>query len=333
MSKAIVIQKNGVDQEISVDRLSTPKVGGGRELWIPEDETNTGSVTVEKNGTVNASDAGLYGFHEAIIKVKSVTGKKGGKTYTVTVDDDGYLVYTEDVPVTEVVRIAVTTLPTYTEYGDNAYINYTGIVVHAYDAGGHDLGAIAFEDLIFPVTLAVYDESTAMGEGCMVSFASEDTLGIKPPTIYVETTNNRGSEIGQNSHEQSVYIDSVTGAAGTELRIAQNSEGTLVIASNLAFNFTYTGGMAGRMRGTLYTLNGDDVYYGSNERITNKDLADSGTKDVKNLAWWLWYGSGYVSGEGSPQEIPVQYSNPADGRLLETQFYITVIPAGGHGDD
>ena len=99
MSKTPIISVNGgADWSDTVDKLRTDVLDGGRADWIPENETTAETLKATANDTYTASDSSLYGFD--IVKV-SVKGTKAtgtgpdGKTYDVTVDGSGKLVYTE----------------------------------------------------------------------------------------------------------------------------------------------------------------------------------------------------------------------------------------------
>lgn len=68
MSKSIIIQKNGVAQTLTVDKLRLPKSGGGTEDYLPADGKNLVNIEVKQNGTYKASDFGAYGIAEVKVK-------------------------------------------------------------------------------------------------------------------------------------------------------------------------------------------------------------------------------------------------------------------------
>lgn len=125
--------------------------------WFPESDRALGMLSVNKNGIYRASDRGVYGWSSVSVNVPQNEGVSGkdpdtGEDVYVHPDPEGELV--KDVlPV----RIEVTTPPTKTEYSDGEIIDYSGIVVHAYSAKGTDLGAVPFNELVFPIITAVYD--------------------------------------------------------------------------------------------------------------------------------------------------------------------------------
>lgn len=97
MSKNIIIEKNGVAQTLqNVEVLRTTAIGGGSVDWLPEDETTLAEITVTENGTYTADSRSVYGFSRAIVNVppSEVTGYINGVKYVVSVDENGYLVYT-----------------------------------------------------------------------------------------------------------------------------------------------------------------------------------------------------------------------------------------------
>ncbi len=96
MSKDIIIQKEGVPHELNgVEFLRTKSPDGGQIDWAPEDETNIQTLSVTENGTY-VPGSGVYGFGVVSVSVPapSVTGTINGAMVTVTVDENGYLVYT-----------------------------------------------------------------------------------------------------------------------------------------------------------------------------------------------------------------------------------------------
>lgn len=95
MSKDIVIQQKGVPENMTVDSIRGNSAGGGTERWVPDDDIATGTIDITDNGRYKASDHNLIGFTEANVNLKEVKGIKDGVTYKVTVNQQGYLVYTE----------------------------------------------------------------------------------------------------------------------------------------------------------------------------------------------------------------------------------------------
>ena len=96
MSKDIIIQQAGIDQELDgVSLIRTQAADTGTIDWMPEDEATLGSLSTVENGTFTPS-GNLYGFDVVTVNVPAaaVEGTINGVEYRVTVDENGYLVYT-----------------------------------------------------------------------------------------------------------------------------------------------------------------------------------------------------------------------------------------------
>ena len=96
MSKDITIEVNGVAQALEgVEAIRTPAADSGTVDWLPETETVVQPLNITENGTYTPGE-GVYGFAPVSVSVpaSSVTGTINGVTYVVTVDANGYLVYT-----------------------------------------------------------------------------------------------------------------------------------------------------------------------------------------------------------------------------------------------
>ena len=99
MAKNISIKQDGTAQTFnSVNKINTKVIGTGSTDWIPEDETSTKVKTITANGTYNASSDNVMGYSVVYVNVKptQVTGVDtiDGKTYVVSVDENGYIVRT-----------------------------------------------------------------------------------------------------------------------------------------------------------------------------------------------------------------------------------------------
>lgn len=95
MSQNIIIQQDGVEQQLSaVQKIKTAKYDGGTVNWIAEDDYQLSPLTISENGTYTPG-SGVYGFGVVKVDVKVIRGTINGVEYVVTVDENGYLVYTE----------------------------------------------------------------------------------------------------------------------------------------------------------------------------------------------------------------------------------------------
>lgn len=99
MAKNIVIKEDGVTRSYGqADRVSTKNIDTGSTDWIPEDETKTKVKTITANGTYTARDEGCIGYTVVYVNVRpsQITGVDtwDGKTYVITVDQNGNIVRT-----------------------------------------------------------------------------------------------------------------------------------------------------------------------------------------------------------------------------------------------
>jgi len=101
MAQRAIIGINGRDAPFSemLSKIRTKNIDGSNVTWVPDVDTKCVPFTITENGTYNASDSGKYGFDPITVSINgagSVHGTKDGVSYTVTVDENGYLVYTRD---------------------------------------------------------------------------------------------------------------------------------------------------------------------------------------------------------------------------------------------
>ncbi len=96
MSKNIVFINNGTEETWqNVDCIRTNGAGVKTLDWLPEDETSVVTLTVTENGTYTAEGASVYGFGSVVANIPAqITGTINNVQYVVTVDANGYLVYT-----------------------------------------------------------------------------------------------------------------------------------------------------------------------------------------------------------------------------------------------
>ena len=98
MAQSVIIGINGdlLPFDETVDKLRTPGVGASSVTWVPDADTQCEALTVTENGSKTASNEGVYGWDYVAVSVlgNSATGTINGVEYTVTVDSNGYLVYT-----------------------------------------------------------------------------------------------------------------------------------------------------------------------------------------------------------------------------------------------
>lgn len=317
MSKIITIQEGGVGKQLTVDKLKTNLVGGGTCLWVPEDDVPLGRKRISENGTFKASDDGFYGYSQVTVRgIGVVTGKKqDGKEYTVTTDTNGNIVE-KSVPTS----IAITTNPTKMAYDDGDTIDYTGMVVKAYDANGniwdndgaYPNGVIPIADLNLPVTVAdaskVEKEVWANGNGIVawkltaVPFGSDnyiiDTpLGEGNGYFYTVETINEATLL-LTRYDSGVYAARIEGNGNRfDLRRREGSG-----------YWYFSGGTTYRTKWQQFSKAVWEEYlnYLPNSSV---DPSSHATSDM------------HLSSGG--QTIPVEFYRPG-GDKLETHFMITI---------
>lgn len=99
MSKSILIKEDGTSHNLSsVTHINTKCIDIGSTNWIPEETEKTKVKTISRSGTYKASNDGCLGYSVVFVNVRPsrVTGVDviDGKTYVVTLDENGYIVKT-----------------------------------------------------------------------------------------------------------------------------------------------------------------------------------------------------------------------------------------------
>lgn len=99
MAQRAIIGINGdlLPFDETLNKLRTSGIGGSAVVWVPDADSRCVALTVTENGSKSASEEGVYGWDVVTVSIPnagSVTGTKNGVEYTVTVDENGNLVYT-----------------------------------------------------------------------------------------------------------------------------------------------------------------------------------------------------------------------------------------------
>lgn len=327
MSKNIIIQIDGVDQALSaVSDIQTDKVGGGSVKWVPEDEQTLEEINVTTNGTHTPTNA--RGISKATVNVptKYVTGKgSDGNIHRYSLDDEGEI---HEAILPE--RIEIATPPTVDMYGNGANISFTGLTVRAYNGDGtpYDTsstpdGIIPFEQLVFPVTVALYDPDAEPYEKKADSEISHDVPIATSMDYTIHATASPyhipdpGGELIYTLHFDAGYK-----------RYMAYTDGGQFYAGWYATDEPVEGFQS-------YTYDGRTVYYNwsfvviygaidtSKPVIVTPYMAICGERNMAKDAWTAMYGT--TTTQGGVQ-IPVQWSRPDDGAILETSFGIMVMP-------
>lgn len=345
MSKNITIAEGGTPFNFSADELRTDQVGGGHVDWVPKDETRLTTKTITKDGTYKAADEGYYGYSQFTVRG---IGKAAG-----TGPDGREHIYeeTEGGGVTDTVlpsSIAVTTPPTFTgPYGDRAYISFDGIGVTAYDATGgvwtgngqYPNGIIPASELSFPETIADIEKATDSGTAQfpMTGSLTYQTYGVKLVVSRLAV----GTVIPGNAEGRSYKVTSAEGKLFAFKTSDSASFYYFIICSPEPF--VLESKIGDEIRTTVFSKS---RYYGVDCAVSIGlqsllPLGDPGFVRINPIIsdfGVAYHDIGYLSGqvpEGGIQPIPVWWTRPGDGKMLETSFDISVvdITPGGHGDD
>ena len=330
MIEAII--KEGGTTRVFANRakLEVSLQGGGTTFFVPESETRLTTKRIEKNGVYKASDDGDYGWSTVTVAVSttdSVTGTGAdGKEHNYSVDGSGALV---DQVVPSEIRI--TTQPNTLEYSDGAAIDFTGIVVHAYDSLGGDMGAVPFNELVFPVTVAEYDPD-AKGQ------ATYDGS-----TVFYNS--NGGHEDYEKGNYEYVTTLSVTGGKAYFLKnkdgfplVYFTDENTVVEAVQTEFyngsvmEYRSTEIKADNSSVAQTTAGGVTYYY---KIIAYQTHAYTISNDLLPINEYTTLEIGDILFDGAridnAQEIPVEWSRTGDGLVLDTSFEISVSAPVSYG--
>ena len=160
MSKIVRINEGGLARAFSgVQKLRTSLSGGGNCLWVPEDVVSLGTKYVTKGGVYDAANDGLYGYSQVTVNVGAVDSLCG-------IDTDGNYkwlrkingsIYSSGLPT----EIRVTTPPNKTSYTDGEAIDYSGMIVKAYDEDGNLWTSPEYPNGVVPNDELIISESIA----------------------------------------------------------------------------------------------------------------------------------------------------------------------------
>jgi len=339
--KRPVILEGGTARNFNVKKLYV-RPGSGDTLipFVPEDEVALTTKSITENGVYQAKKEGVYGWSSVKVSVPkntSVTGKgQDGKDHTITKDPVTGELVDEIAPE----YIVVTMPPTTVQYQHGDTIDFSGIVVHAYDSDGVDLGEVPFEELIFPVTIADF-------------YASGDIIIHDPQGINMIRLSKTGvvdlggwGRFAYDSRVIGKYIGTGSGSEGRTGRdlyvgndyenddfsvymTAYNGKGYFMAADEdsvkqayVIIDYNLSGGLYGTI-GTAqlqqFTICADDP---------NNPTWDFSGLPVSTIDPLEADMSAY---DKAVQEIPVQWPRTGDGAVLEASFVIYVSPVAGGG--
>ena len=348
MSKSITIKEGGVAKNLTAEKLRTNLYGGGTCLWVPEDDVQLGTKSIDENGTYKAEDDGYYGFSQVTVNVKGdkVVGKKpNGNEAVVTVDQDGNLVET-DLPS----EIRVTTPPDDTSYFDGDEIDYTGMVVKAYKADGtlwtndtYTDGIIPLNELVLPDTHADFskvvheqDYPEYQGSGT-VTLASVGSIRQAWDDAFLQV---QGTVDDGGIFENYIYpkLDMFEGEYATLITVKTNlsrasrgwSPFTVYIYAYAEIGDDIALGSVGRS--SVYKIETYGICTGDGVmRVVDYQAgyvrnlicqAITGTKDNDGYYWVSSINA--IDAHYGQQPLAVKWNRPIDGLALSTETYVTV---------
>ena len=317
MAKDIIIEHNGQEMQHSgVKNLKIP-TGKGSMLWYPEDEVPVAEITINQNGEYTAESKGLYGFSVANVNITTTSSMTGhgtdGNEYNITKNDQDQIVKQKMPTVIE-----IDTPPTNLVYSQGAAIDFTGMVVRAYDEsgaywteGGFTAGVIPDNQLSKPVVQADFGEGYSGG--------SDEIAPYNSPFAYMD-----GRKVTNWAYTYVANKD----VKITSFRDPQTKNSMFVMASKTPATYdTYHGNFksgSGTSFGTV-TLHGETFYVYSVVNapddlspVLNQQTLTSKVNKAAEVAYAMLYGT---PTSGGTQVIPIRYTRP-DGHELETSFNI-----------
>lgn len=354
MSKNITIQEGGVAKQLTVTKLKTNLVGGGTQLWVPEDSVEQTIKNITANGTYRASDDGYYGYSEVTVNVpggaggppggsgSSIVGKDGdGDDAIVTVDPETGELEEEKLPN----HIYVVTPPTnpYGIYTDGQAVIPDGMLVKAYLKSSEEYGTVPNSEIALDPTTASYDASTDHTD-----YTIDDTSILAYPTDYnlplstefslswdqdwidAEITANAGVLLWIN---RSSFLFSKTPATQTMKQTIKETEKSSTYTATTQYGGTTRISNTPFYYRSAWSYPVDAISVSGQNNVVNfRGGGDAYNNYMRDIATILFDGI-QTRGPGSHQTINVSWPRPGDGLVLETSFEILVAPPYSSGED
>lgn len=352
MSKNITIQEGGAAKQMTVDKLKTNLVGGGTQLWVPEDSVELTTKNITANGTYRASDDGYYGYSEVTVNVpggaggppggagSSIVGKDGdGDDAIVTVDPETGELEETKLPSS----IKVTTRP-YEICLDGQELYKDGMVVKAYMNDDTEYGVVQNSEVTLDPATAEYDESKDVGSGTACTLDGDyEWLSYYDEPLYAyhstKVTLETNQAIFEKTGESSAYAIAMNA-------FGQGFSGIIWMSENASDAVTFVETVTDKATGvkrttrkiatlqysketlishkTIYYAYGGDL--GSNEQqISPAPQRTDNT--VEHIITLIFDGVMVPEPGGSPQDITVTWPRPGDGKELTTTFEVHVLPS------
>lgn len=340
MGKDIIIQESGEPKTLSsIDKIITPKVGGGSAEWVLFENLDLMAKTVTKNGTYKAENDNVYGYHKVTVKVPKKGKKKTGKRpqssgdpndYCVTTEDDGQggqnLVY-KKLPTS----INIIDPPSKTVYNDNELIKKQGMLVRAYFADGGLWGDVPIGEIILDPDRADVSKCADTDEWDVSG------LGINEP-IYMNPV-GVGDVVTYYTDPESI-VKTIEGSSVYAICFYGNGHNEIIYVSTSPFTVR-----VGRKDGSYpYSFSGSLIEVGNYHAYVNvrQSSSQSRSYDEKYAlsaiqeGWNLKDLGATVICGGHPkkgrQTIITKWNRPEDEKELTDTFEITVTSANTSGE-
>jgi len=322
--KRPVILEGGTARNFNAKRLYVRPASGETLIpFVPEDEVALTTKSITENGVYQAKKEGAYGWSSVTVNVPentSVTGKgQDGKDHTITKDPITGELVDEIAPE----YIVVTMPPTTVQYQHGDTIDFSGIVVHAYDSDGGDLGEVPFGELVFPVTVADYDSAEV---GFIVATGVNAAKIDFSIPLTVDNSDGLEAAIGSIGtwNGQAAYLWCVGTTQVKPVMMTQYNGHLYVYTDGDKFSDSFSIIGSGAEGYTAYASIGlstgawlkvDDSRLQLNGTIPTSDVDPTGTAVTVVMC----------------QDVPVQWPRTGDGAVLEASFVIYVSPVTGGG--
>ena len=269
MSEAIKIKEGGVDRsQNQINKLKTNTVGGGVCFWVPETERQTDDKHITENGTYMAEEEGLYGYDEISVSVPNTGNMSGkgadGNDYSITVDDDGYIVETK---IPSAIQIEIP--PLKNNYVAGEPIDLTGAVVKLYDGNGNVFTDATHPDGIVPLSELTPNPAIAQQTGDSKEYTDGDGLHVIKIT-YTQPTQHASAFIGD------IVVTTVRGKSETfgEGALGQTYYATKWQGNVYVYGLDFVG--ADSTRCNLYNVENATLDGGSSARVVVGEWVYSG---------------------------------------------------------
>lgn len=312
--------------------IKTRVPGGGACVWLPESAITTTTLTANRNGAYSPGD--LYGYSQVTVNIGSGGGGGWGGG-DISWGGGG------DIPPWvesgEVDHIKITTPPSFLgPYLDGVLIQTDGIEVTAFDENDNALGVLPFEELVFPVTVTDFD---AVSTGYSVSSGATASRANWSQPIDVYTwLEMRWVEKGEEHYKRLVGQHIVAKDFSSKTKSAYFVSPTPGTIGGYIYddNVTYVN------HTNEFTFNDKTIYWAASpdNGVAWYSIPTTYTTPINRRSsspnqytlWTAVYGD-VVSSAG--QVVPVQWTRPTDGEVLEDFFTISVddLRPGGQGDD